>query len=159
MKEIAELKEVQPPAKLTYRGLLSKNHIRAKKCRSSVIEMRTEAAELIYHRMLNVIKELYTADGNGAIVFERDYKKDRESLDSMHCFITPDVYFGLRCDHDMLCWIDYSFDGWKHKGIVMDVLSKGATMSYLKKKEFKDGFDTFYRKVLAYQESVYQFVI
>ena len=69
------------------------------------------------------VKELY--QGSGTVAFELDQRNDRSfNCTGMHTFCTPDLHLELECSYDFNCYVNYDFQGCKHKDRILALAKK-----------------------------------
>lgn len=116
---------------------------------TSTIQMN-EYTELVYHRIIRLIKKWHLNDGE--VYCERDYKLDKkDGLFSMHAFMTATFYWRLDCSLLNAYQIEYAFDDCLFENIMRETLCKYPLNQHVVEVVLRPDFKTFYKTTLTIQ--------
>ncbi len=131
--------------KFSYHGVLRKNFLRAKASGNPNVRTQQEVTESLYHRYLEIIKELYSEMPEEVTVYERNCKGDKSCLMTIWQFSTPNFMMNHVCDIPEICMIEYCF----HESCplvekIKDMILNQGFRIYFKEVQKKD-FTSYYK--------------
>jgi len=112
-----------------------------------------EGMEYMYHDLLKRIKEMYSKLPNESdrLVVEINCKKDPFDPDGLWTFITPHLYFHVRCNYIEKYEVDYQFYNCPFEAEIRAWFKRVLHPMYTNEINQKQDFPAFYKAVLAYQ--------
>jgi hypothetical protein len=112
------------------------------------------SVEFDYHAVIDKVKSLIPQFG-GDTIFERDYKTDPTSYTGMHSFVTSTFFWRLDCELIYNYEIYFVFHNCPYESIIRQLFNAYPLDRTTHEQTFTQGYEAFYRGVLAIQDPIY----
>lgn len=150
---LLSIADVKPLPRLTKCWILAER--RSKDQRQNRLNIHIEG---YFMEALRKAKRLLAQSPQTA--FERDYRRSStENAQAMHAFMSSTFYFYLECDPLFHYKVEFAFHHCPYEQQIRTLISKFQVDAEVSERIFKEGFATYFKQALAFQDSKFTYML